>query len=773
VIKIRIKKPMLEEELLVEDIQNLGLPAIVVTRVLEEFAEPVVQPPPGEPEPPRLEKFAVNKSQDIVGRLYKERARFNFRRLSTMMDTLQDAIETVADGIGGVPNEFYDKFNKIVDLNVSTKIPAEGTVAVAKYKEMKGLQKSLTKAAKSLLVGDLQEDALEIIETEFSQYYLRIYDVLFGNVGGMSILNYLKKHPSHWKELAKLDYSDAIDYINEVNLTQENEDDIVHRYKDGYYWINLGEGGCELEAERMGHCGKDDRGNLVSLRTRPKGSKGSKSHVTLSYNEYEDTLYQIKGKGNNAPDSRYWPYIKDFIDRYNISEVKEDGEHSNDDFEPLLEFIEQNTNADVDMRAKELQEYVDHIYNGNEDTDYINFNVDYDDYGDGGYANLSANIEFSVTIDNLPAAAVDGVDGEEEIIAILEDDDFKEQISEISYMEDYIPTDYGEIGLETRASIQYHGELVSFKVFVNFTAVDDDYRTFSEKQYLQDGVEHYKYNFGEDDIEGFRTDIKDIALEFMKPLLNTEGKGRIADILKDIERIEADYKYFFAVYELDDLTHPIDFVLSSRLPIQIEAFSFEVPRQITNSSVKRAYQHAISTHLSNYNEAMKKIFNEATIRKILNDSIKKVNLEAYDTALRQTRLDFPGYDLGEEDKQQYRYMGADMFEQVDIRFPGPIDLSQKKTSELPRLGMQAKATVKWLDGVDDIDFMMRWVATIDGLWPQILEDMTPKLEDLNIKLRQQRKKFIDTMKRGIRLYADGYGYELQENKRKIKVLLKK
>ena len=774
-IKVRIKKPMLEEELLVEDIQNLGLPPIIVTRILEEFTEPAVQPPPGEPEPPRLEKFAVNKSQDIVGRLYKERARFNFRRLSPMMDTLQDAIETVADGIGGVPNEFYDKFNKIVDLNVSKKIPADGRVAVAKYKEMKGLQKSLTKAAKSLLVDDLQEDTLKIIETEFSQYYLRIYDVLFGNVGGMSILNYLKKHPTHWKELAKLDYSDAIDYINEVNLTQENEDDIVHRYKDGYYWINLGEGGCELEAERMGHCGKDNRGNLVSLRTRPKGAKASKSHVTLSYNEYDDTLYQIKGKGNNAPDSRYWPYIKDFIDRFNISEVKEDGEHSSDDFEPLLEFIEQNTNAEVDMRARELQEYVDHIYNGNEDTDYINFNVDYDDYGDGGYANLSAYIQFKVIIDDIPANAVDGVDGEGDILAILEDDDFRQQISEISYMEDFIPTTYGEIGLETDASIQYHGEKVTFTILVSFQAVDDDYSTFSEKQYLVDGVQHYKYNFGEDDIEGFRTDIKDIALEFMKPLLNTEGKGKIAGILKDIERIEQDYKYFFADYDLADLTQPIDFVLSSRLPVQVEAFSFDVPTKIRNigSSLNRNYERVLTQALKTYHEDMRRIFRIDDMRKILNDSIRDVNLQAYETALRQTRLDFPGYDLGEEDKQQYRYMGADMFEQVEIIFPSPLDLSQKKTDEFPRLGIKARATVKWLDDVKDIDFMMRWVATIDGLWPQILEDMKPKIEDLNLKLKRQRKKIIDSMKRTIKVYTDGYNSELQENKRKIKVLLKK
>ena len=92
---------------------------------------------------------------------------------------------------------------------------------------------------------------------------------------------------------------------------------------------------------------------------------------------------------------------------------------------------------------------------------------------------------------------------------------------------------------------------------------------------------------------------------------------------------------------------------------------------------------------------------------------------------------------------------------------------------MPRLGMKAKATVKWLDDVDDIDFMMRWVATIDGLWPQILEDIKPKIEDLNLKLKRQRKKVIDSMKRTIKVYTDGYNSELQENKRKIRIKLPK
>ena len=213
--------------------------------------------------------------------------------------------------------------------------------------------------------------------------------------------------------------------------------------------------------------------------------------------------------------------------------------------------------------------------------------------------------------------------------------------------------------------------------------------------------------------------------------------------------------------------------MSSRLPVQIEAFSFEKPRQITNAHATRNYQRVLDNALKSYHDDMRRVFRIDDMRKILNDSIRDVNLQAYETAIRQTRLDFPGYDLGEEDIQQYRYMGADLFSEVEIRFPSKIDLSQMKTNDFPRLGIRAQTTVKWLDSVEDIDFMMRWVATIDGLWPQILEDMRPKIEDLNVKLKQKRKKIINSMKKTLRMYSEGRNGRLQENKRKIKVLIKK
>lgn len=755
-IKVRIKKPMIEEELLVEDIKNLGLPPIIITRVLEEFAGST---------------FDAKKAQDIVGRMYKERSKQNIQFLHPMVDRIKDAIQMSSDDIGGVPDEFSERFDKIVKFNVKDKIRGDGMPVALNFKEAKALEKSLVKAAKKSLSGDLQEDAIEIITVEFNERYLKSYGVLFQNQVGSAIINYLKKHPTNWKELAKMDFNEAMEYVNEVSLTEEDEKDIVHRYKDGYYWINLGEGACELEGKRMGHCGRDDRGNLVSLRTRPKGSKASKSHVTLTYNENEETLYQIKGRENNAPDSEYWTYIKDFIDRFGVDEVTEDGEHSNDDFTPLLEFIEENTNAKIDTRLAELQDYVNDVHNGLADTDYINFEIEMEDYGDGEFAVLDVYVQFKVQIDELPLGPVEANDTA--ILAILEEDDFKEQISEISYMKDFLQESYGEQVIDTDAFFQIAGEHATIGVQVSFAAEDSDYKNAETREELEAAVQHFKYNFGEDDIENFREDIKEIMLNFIKEEFETEGKGKIADVLKTIEGIEEDYKHFFAEYDLEDPTEPIKFVLNSKLPIEVEAFSFNSPREIKGSSLKRQYESLISDGLSRYNEAMKKVFSPDVIKKILNNSIKKVNLTAYMNAKNQTRLNFPGFDLGEEDIQQYRYMGANLFDEVDMRYPGPIELTQKNEVTNTRLALRANAEVKWLDRVEDIEYMMRWVETIDGLWPRILEDMKPQLEDINLKLKAERKKLINSMMKRAKEYADQLGVELQENKRNIKLIIKK
>ena len=743
---------MIEEELLVEDIKNLGLPPIIVTRVLEEFAGST---------------FDAKKAQDIVGRLYKERTKQNVNFLSTAVDRIYDEIQASSEDIGGIPNEFSEKFNKIVKFNITDKMRGDIPMAL-NFKEAKALEKSLKKAAKSSLSGDLQEDALNAIETNFNERYLKQFNSLFQNQAGAMILNYLKKHPTNWKELAKLDFNEAMEYVEEVSLTEEDEKDIVYKYKDGYYWINLGEGACELEGKRMGHCGRDERGNLVSLRTRPKGSKASKSHVTLSYNENEDIIYQIKGQANTAPDSSYWKYIIDFIDRFNVVEVKEDGEHSNDDFEPLLNVIRENTNAEVDDRRAELESLADEINNGLNDTDYVSFTAEFDEYNfDETAVRLYANIQFKVEIPDIPANAVKD---EDEILRVLEDYDFQEQVSGISYMENFIDDPEN---VSINAAITYHGKNVTFHVQVDFSAYDPDYSYAQSREALQEALDHYDYNFSETDIENYSEDIRKIAMDFIKEELDTAGKGKMADVIANIEEIEKDYKRFYVDYNLNDPTEPIEFMLVSDLPVQIEAFSFDPPREIRNTSMNRQYLGLISAGLSSYNEAMKKVFSEEAIIKIMNDSIMKISKSATKNALAQTRLDFPGYRLQQDDVEQYKVMIGNFFDKLFVRRPAPTDLAQKKIEQLPKLGIRAMSEIKWLDTVEDIDFLLRWVEVIDGLWPRILEEMKPELENLNLKLKAERKKIVDSMMRQAKQYADELGVQLQENKRNIKLIVKK
>ena len=141
--------------------------------------------------------------------------------------------------------------------------------------------------------------------------------------------------------------------------------------------------------------------------------------------------------------------------------------------------------------------------------------------------------------------------------------------------------------------------------------------------------------------------------------------------------------------------------------------------------------------------------------------------------MAQTRLDFPGYRLQQDDVEQYKIMIANLFDELVIRRPSPMDLDQKKIEGLPKLGVRGMAEVKWLDTVEDFDFVMRWVEVIDGLWPRILEEMKPELENLNLKLKAERKKIIGSIMKQAKQYADELGVQLQENKRNIKVLLKK
>lgn len=382
-------------------------------------------------------------------------------------------------------------------------------------------------------------------------------------------------------------YDEAIEFIKEARLTQEDEKDIVYKYNDGYYWIDLGEGGCELEATRMGHCGKDDRGNLVSLRIKSKASKISKSYVTLSYNSHNDTIYQAKGRENNAPDEDHYEYIVDFIERFGVAFVEETGEHSNDDFSHFIEHIDRYTDAEVDTRQRELEELVNQINNGNHNNENLHFSAELEDYGDEVYAHFDVYVNMEVKIE-IPGKNYDMADKMETIMAD-EEYEILEKIREIDYLEDHVPEEH-HISMEYSTPDDIDGP-THMRVGISMNPQLETHSAHNAEA-LSSMIEEIEYLFGPSDIETFEESIENVIVGFMADVISTPGSEKYREIYGKIEEIENGFNHFYAEYDLEDFREGIEFILSKPLKVEIPTFPYQMPKGWNN------YKHPAGEYAS-------------------------------------------------------------------------------------------------------------------------------------------------------------------------------
>ena len=218
--------------------------------------------------------------------------------------------------------------------------------------------KALSKAGlPSEKVETTKEDLNNMLISRFRNWWYR-YD---------EIAAFLNDDPTNY-ELAKeakrfdgsgFDIKELVIMAKEFLDNKEDPDQIIHQFDDGYYWINLQTSNCSVEAERMGHCGDDSRGTLISLRKRKGDRKESSSYVTMTWDSADMIVWQIKGRYNRAPDEEFWPHIAWFIDEKGAASVEETGEHSDDaeGFEEMNRWLSDNTEAEVSMGAdiEELQ----------------------------------------------------------------------------------------------------------------------------------------------------------------------------------------------------------------------------------------------------------------------------------------------------------------------------------------------------------------------------------------------------------------------------------
>jgi hypothetical protein len=218
------------------------------------------------------------------------------------------------------------------------------------------------------------------------------------------LFSWLNDEPTNYEMIKGDDIDNAYNTALQDLENREDPDNIIHTFEDGSYWYNLQVSNCSVEGERMGHCGSDSRGVLVSLRKRQSKRKASSSYVTMTWDS--DTLYQIKGRSNDAPPYEMWDHIEWFIRNMNISSVQETGEHSNDEegFREMNEYLQgRNSNVNfmgaVDEGA--MQEEIDEAvrgYNDNAENSSIYGELSGPDDHGGDYYSVNMNGDGSLEI---------------------------------------------------------------------------------------------------------------------------------------------------------------------------------------------------------------------------------------------------------------------------------------------------------------------------------------------------------------------------------------
>lgn len=103
----------------------------------------------------------------------------------------------------------------------------------------------------------------------------------------------------------------------QIDYKEENKK--LVQYDNGFYWAEIPNNYSEEECNRMGHCGRTLRGDMLfSLRSDMPYGKGhtlNDSHLTVAYNSKDGIIYQSKGKKNAKPSQKYFPYFFDLIMR--------------------------------------------------------------------------------------------------------------------------------------------------------------------------------------------------------------------------------------------------------------------------------------------------------------------------------------------------------------------------------------------------------------------------------------------------------------------------
>jgi len=121
--------------------------------------------------------------------------------------------------------------------------------------------------------------------------------------------------------LKQYSWADALDAAQQYhkNMTASNiegieQNTIIKKYDNGFYWVDLESTRDNCEASAMGHCATTHKAStLYSLRKFEASNQTTEPFITLAISPDEGTWSQCKGKYNSKPKKEYHYYISDIL----------------------------------------------------------------------------------------------------------------------------------------------------------------------------------------------------------------------------------------------------------------------------------------------------------------------------------------------------------------------------------------------------------------------------------------------------------------------------
>jgi hypothetical protein len=359
----------IHEEVLTEGLRDIGLPEIIVDFIEE-----------GMPNAPEKSKtYAGNnwKEHKLGNPGYIDSVQQNW--LNQMERMFPDEIQLprathspvaartitpyTVDGMVREPSTRVQYDDETIEQNKKIAFVADN-IKQAWAKPAGTWRKTFMKALKALSKAGVPSEKVEVVKDWLNEQMLGEWRTYWGRYN--ELFSWLNDEPTNYEMIKGDDIDNAYNTAMQDLENQEDPEQILHKFEDGSYWYNLQVSNCSVEGERMGHCGSDSRGVLVSLRKRQSARKASSSYVTMTWDS--DTLYQIKGRSNDAPPMEMWDHIEWFIRNFDISSVQETGEHSNDveGFREMIEYL-QSRNRNVNFMGAvdegAIQEAIDEVVN--------------------------------------------------------------------------------------------------------------------------------------------------------------------------------------------------------------------------------------------------------------------------------------------------------------------------------------------------------------------------------------------------------------------------